>query len=140
MYELIYISIAKPDITKDEISNILNNSVIKNKKNEITGCLLFHNNEFIQILEGKKENVLASFSKIKKDTRHHTVTVLFQEPKNERIFENWAMAYHEIPENKNDDISLKLFIDNFISLSEFAEKPTQAIKLFWFMSRRLLEK
>jgi len=37
---------------------------------DITGCLLFHHGQFIQILEGDKSTVDDLIVKIKKDHRH----------------------------------------------------------------------
>lgn len=54
MYELIYYSTANPTLNANDISNILKTSRDFNLKNDITGCLLYYNNEFIQILEGDR--------------------------------------------------------------------------------------
>ena len=57
IFELIYYSTASPDLSKNDILNILENSRDFNSKNEITGCLLYHNNEFVQLIEGEEEAV-----------------------------------------------------------------------------------
>ena len=57
IFELIYYSTASPDLSTNDILNILENSRDFNSKNEITGCLLYHNNEFVQLIEGEEEAV-----------------------------------------------------------------------------------
>ena len=139
MYELIYRSTSKRDITKVDISEILNVARDFNSQNEISGCLLFHNNEFIQILEGDKIKVETLYEKIKKDETHFNVLLITKGEKTDRIFKNWSMAYHELKNEDVENISKDLFIKNFILMSEITEKPTNAIRLFWYMSKLLLE-
>ena len=49
MYELLYNSTAAKDLKEEDISNILETSREFNLKNNLSGCLVFHNNKFIQI-------------------------------------------------------------------------------------------
>jgi Sensors of blue-light using FAD len=139
MYELVYRSVAKPNINADDIAKILDTARNFNSKNEITGCLLFHNNEFIQILEGEKNKLLELYNSIKKDKRHSNVMLLAEAEIQNRIFPNWSMAYYQLGENDNINIDKLLFVNNFITLSELIAKPTQASRLFWLMAKQLLE-
>ena len=102
MFELIYRSVALDKINSSEITKILNTSREFNLKNNITGCLLFYKNEFVQILEGEQDVIEKLNTKIEKDTRHSNVILIAKNEKSERTFHNWVMAYHEIT---NDDIS-----------------------------------
>jgi hypothetical protein len=138
MYELIYISKAKPSLNAVDINNILETSREFNSKNNITGCLLYHNHEFIQILEGEKKVVKDLYADIWADERHYDVTLLSEGNKTGREFKTWSMAYHELSVDERKKMSNKLFTNNFIALSELAEKPTPAIKLFWSMAKQLL--
>ncbi|WP_310559467.1 BLUF domain-containing protein, partial [Flavobacterium sp.] len=90
MYELIYRSVAKDDLNADDIEKILETARNFNFQNEITGCLLFHNNEFIQILEGEKHKLLELYDSIKKDKRHRNVMLLAEAEKQDRVFPNWS--------------------------------------------------
>lgn len=139
MYELIYRSQARQDLTANDISDILEKARKFNSKNKITGCLLYHNNEFIQILEGEKETLHNLYKNIEKDPRHINVILLAEAEKQDRIFPNWSMAYHEIKTEDNININKLLFVNNFITLSELIAKPTRATKLFWYMAKQLLE-
>ena len=58
MFELIYLSIAVPNISDAGINAMLKTLRKFNSENNITGCLLFYNNEFIQILEGEEKTML----------------------------------------------------------------------------------
>ncbi len=47
-----------------------------NSRDNITGCLLYYEGEFIQYLEGNQVKVLTLFDKINADKRHKDVTLL----------------------------------------------------------------
>ncbi len=140
MFELIYYSSAKSNIGKDDITNILTKSRDFNSKNDITGFLLYHNNEFIQILEGDQKIIQDLYMTISKDDRHHTIRLVSQGATDKREFEYWKMGYYELTNEDKLETGKKLFIDNFIALSELVDKPTKVKKLFWYLSRELLMK
>jgi hypothetical protein len=139
MFELVYCSIAKPDLNPEDIQDILQKARDFNSKNKITGCLLFHNNEFLQILEGEKSVVQKLYESIKRDVRHSHV-ILLEEEENEnmkRLFPQWSMAFHELHASefvKND------FVKNFSTFSDLTKKPTNASDLFWTMAKLILAK
>jgi hypothetical protein len=139
MYELVYRSVARPNLNAEDIVKILETARNFNSKYEITGCLLFHNNEFIQIFEGKKEVLLKLYENIRIDERHTNVLLLSKEEKQKRIFGDWSMAYHELSENDSVNIDKLLFVNNLITLSDLIVTPTQTSRLFWLMVKQLLQ-
>jgi Sensors of blue-light using FAD len=138
MYELIYCSMAKRHLKPEDISAILETAHKFNAKHHITGCLLFHNNEFIQILEGEKKLIKGLHTKILKDPRHFNVSVLAEGEKEQRTFTNWSMAYRELSSDEVENLSDSLFVDNLVAFSDLASKPTRAIRIFWSRAKRLL--
>jgi hypothetical protein len=138
MYEITYYSLAKSGLTADDISHILKTSRTYNAQNGITGCLLYHKNQFIQILEGEKKTIGNLFSSIKRDARHTNVFVLAESEKEERAFADWTMAYHELSDDEAKNISDKLFVNNVLTFSALALKPTFPVKTFWIRVQRLL--
>jgi len=139
MFELIYRSIADESFSQTDTSNILNTARLFNEENNITGCLIFYDGEFIQILEGNQKLVQDLYANIEKDKRHNNVMLIAEGEKEERIFDNWSMAFHEFTNKDIKNINQALAIDNFISISKFTEKPTYAVELFWYMAKQLLE-
>jgi Sensors of blue-light using FAD len=69
MCEITCYSVAKGNLTADSISGILETARRFNSKNEITGYLLFHKNQSIQVLEGGKTVAKNLLSKIDRDVR-----------------------------------------------------------------------
>jgi hypothetical protein len=138
MYQLIYCSIARPGLHPTDIKAILNTSRNFNAANNITGCLLYYNEEFIQILEGTKTIVKQLYEKIEQDARHFSVILMSEEEAKGRIFNNWSMAYSGFDEETNGSKNF-LLEQNLIALSDLAEKPTQTVKLFFHLTKLMLE-
>jgi hypothetical protein len=65
--------------------------------------LLFRSGNFLQVLEGKKETVLALYEKIVRDPRHTRRKTLFQGNSIQRDFPDWSMGFHDLssPNTKN---------------------------------------
>ena len=77
--------------------------------------LLYLDPYFIQILEGEHDVILAAFDRIKKDKRHHKVSVIYKKQIERRCFSNWTMGF-----NKVDKEEIEV-IDGF---SDFLQQPS----------------
>ena len=97
---LFYCSLAKEDISKDDILDILKCSRRNNEKIEITGILVYwkKTNQFLQLLEGEENVILNLYNKICMDKRHSLSRVIYQENILERGFKFWTMAFKSIDE------------------------------------------
>ena len=135
MFQLNYRSEATPDLDREELQNILTVAKEKNAQRDISGCLIFHKNCFVQILEGKKEDVLQLYEKIKEDDRHNNITLLWENEVENRYFPDWNMAYYN-PEDKN----LRLYLDNMLLLSELSIRSSASLLSFWASVRTILRK
>lgn len=135
--QIVYYSISVNIIDKDIISDILYSSRINNKKNDITGCLLYHNNVFLQLLEGEKKDVDDLFDVLKSDKRHSNVTLIIEESIEDRMFPDWSMAYRKLEKPKDN---LDKFVQSIDFFSKNVPKKTEAIDLFWRMARQIVVK
>ena len=124
LYELLYCSSASQDLTPDDIANILNISRKYNSEREITGCLLYYEKQFIQIIEGDKQLIKGLFANIEKDIRHKNV-ILLGENEKKRFFNHWSMAFKELSISNMENIDEVLKVNN-----AFDYKMTKAMKLF----------
>ncbi|MCW5699979.1 MAG: BLUF domain-containing protein, partial [Rhodospirillales bacterium] len=101
VYRLLYISKAKRDLNDQDLGQILAVSRANNSKMDITGLLLYLDREFLQVLEGGKQEVDSLFKKISSDDRHFTVKCLQAVEVDDRLFGDWSMAYLPIsPDEK----------------------------------------
>ena len=94
MKTIVYTSeIADPANATSTIEEILDTSIQNNAAQEITGAMFFHNNRFLQALEGKADAIDELYAKIKRDPRHKNVTTLFEDEITSRSFSEWSMKY-----------------------------------------------
>lgn len=135
LIQKVYYSISNFEASPEFIKNILEPARIANQKQDITGCLIYHNNVFLQLLEGDKNKVKNLFNIISKDSRHREVTLIFEENINERIFPSWSMAFHEFDDNNEE---VKKFIKSVQFFSENNEKPSEAVEMFWNMAKHIV--
>lgn len=103
-YELVYQSIASEEFILSELNELMIISRKNNKENSITGCLVYHNRTFIQVLEGEKSQVLQLFKKIEKDTRHTQIKKSWHGEIDTRGFNGWSMSLVNLHENGLDSI------------------------------------
>jgi hypothetical protein len=75
MFSLIYRSVAEESFSNAEVYQMLSAARDFNAEHDITGCLLFHNRRFLQLLEGEKDKVHRLFSLIESDTRHKNIEI-----------------------------------------------------------------
>jgi hypothetical protein len=136
MLELVYKSKAKENITQTEIEAILETAQKFNQANALTGCLVFHNNYFIQLLEGEESVLRTLYDRIANDSRHSEIELLYEKNKTQRNFENWGMAFVNLDEN--DTLSKKLFEDNVTTYADITPKITKASDIFWDEVKELL--
>ena len=130
MYELLYCSSARPNLTADDIDNILKKSQDFNLEHSITGCLLYFDKQFIQLLEGNKDDIEQLYEVIKKDERHSNVLLMDESYKRFRFFPTWEMKFIELSLTDMTNIEKVLSVKDFIITSELRYKQTKATKIF----------
>lgn len=99
LYELLYTSIAPAGLSETDLVRILEKSRIRNEASDITGMLVYHNREIMQILEGDEIQIKALFETIFKDERHTSVEVFYQGHIDRRAFSEWSMAFKALSED-----------------------------------------
>ena len=131
MHSLVYRSAANESFTIPEIYGMLSNAKDYNAEHGITGCLLYHNSQFLQLLEGEEGEVLKLFQKITMDKRHHDILLIESEYSNTRRFGEWSMAFHDYGQH-GLSANFKLNqIDAFLKQSDaFNRKSGPVLKFF----------
>ncbi|MEM8939875.1 MAG: BLUF domain-containing protein [Bacteroidota bacterium] len=131
MHSLVYRSVAVDNFQLSDIYKMLSDARLFNSRHNITGCLLYHDHKFLQLLEGEENQVERLFRRIRKDKRHHSMEIVCEERSSIRLFDEWNMAFHDYGLN-GTSAHLKLKqIDNFFEKSDAFMKPsTLAIPFF----------
>ena len=116
-FQLIYTSVAAEEFWPDDLLNLVERARANNAPLGITGMLLFHDNRFLQLLEGPEAEVRKCFERIKKDKRHAEVRVLLTDRTPERSFPDWTMGFERLEEAWNLPRSWATILEDEVSPS-----------------------
>jgi len=138
MFSLVYKSVGKPYFGLEQIEEMLKKAKAFNHSNGITGCLLYHEGEFIQYLEGNQIRVLNLFDRIKLNPHHHKVELLSYEEREHREFKQWDMAFENLYGENEQIAHIKLLVSEFSENKSphMTKHPSKAI--FWETVRSAL--
>lgn len=92
LVRLLYVSRAADGLTTATIDSIITQSRRNNPEAGITGLLCHSGNVFMQVLEGGRSAVNATYARILRDGRHANVELLLYEEIAERRFAGWTMG------------------------------------------------
>ena len=95
LVELLYCSVSvEPDLTNADLDRILVSARRRNLAQDITGMMIYHGGEFVQILEGRKESIENVYEKfICPDTRHTAINKVLENTITHRSFGEWSMGF-----------------------------------------------
>jgi len=94
LVELSYLSEAVSDMSFLGLMRLLEAARAYNLKNGVTGILLYDNQQFGQIIEGERTNVMKVWKRIQDDKRHHRVELLEIREISERSFPDWLLRFY----------------------------------------------
>ncbi len=75
------------DILEDIASTAKRRNLLLN----INGVLFYDKGRFVQVLEGREQEVVALYRSITSDPRHTNIELVFSEPVKKREFQQWNM-------------------------------------------------
>lgn len=129
LIQLIYISNSTQFDSEEKLAELLKVSRKNNSKNGLTGMLLYHDGQFFQVLEGKEEDVMATFEKIKRDIRHRACRKMAVIDIENREFRDWTMGYYKFQKSDTElALGYNRFMQNAGSYNP-AEQQSEAQKL-----------
>jgi hypothetical protein len=91
--QLFYVSSSARVYDGAAIQDILQTARRRNRKLDVTGCLLFSGLHFAQVLEGIDSVVVPLAKRIASDPRHTNMRVLMESHRMEREYGDWSMGY-----------------------------------------------
>jgi hypothetical protein len=102
MYTLVYCSRATAGIDDTAVARIIEAAQRDNPRQGITGLLVFGSGIFFQWLEGSRERVSGLMTRLRGDTRHHSIVQLSDsEEVRERLFPDWDMELVDSDDIRN---------------------------------------
>lgn len=90
---LIYTSLSTQPLSVPALQALVRRARERNAAAGITGLLLYLDDAFLQVLEGRREAVHALYGEIIRDRRHTGAYVLLDTPIRQRSFGDWSMGY-----------------------------------------------
>ncbi len=115
LYTLGYASTQTVPMGTAGLIELLNEARDFNLKHDISGLLLHRDDSFLQVIEGRKRDVLELYARIQADPRHERVETLFEDYIEEREFSDWQMGFIELG---GVDVSLLPGFSNFLVENE----------------------
>ena len=94
LVELSYLSEAVSDMSFLGLMRLLESARAFNQQNGITGILLYDNQQFGQIIEGERANIMKVWKRIQEDKRHHRIELLEIREISERSFPDWLLRFY----------------------------------------------
>ncbi len=135
IYTTVYVSKASETVTMQDIDSILKKAREFNFSHAITGCLIFSNGYFMQLIEGKKEIIDSLMLKIFKDPRHSEVMTILKGVADTRVFGNWSMAYWN-PDAQNRNEKLEVLFKKEMTLKDLSQDPKLCYAIFKGLARQ----
>ena len=96
MEQIIYTSIASPQVDGGEIFKIISSAAQRNRERDVSGMLVLVDRRFFQAIEGPKANINALLAALQADNRHHSLRVLRRRTIVARQFGNWSMQRFKV--------------------------------------------
>jgi hypothetical protein len=96
LHHIIYHSLASGDgMSPTALTELLQQARAYNQAHQLTGLLLYAaaTKEFVQVLEGPRDEVEHLYHKIARDERHKHAFVLNEEAAAGRMFPDWRMGF-----------------------------------------------
>ncbi|TFW27991.1 EAL domain-containing protein, partial [Duganella callida] len=91
LYFLLYVSEATAPLSPAQLGQLLQRTRSNNAEAGITGCLLYEDGHFMQMLEGERGAVLSTFERIRGNHLHKRLRVVMEGPARRRVFTHWSM-------------------------------------------------
>jgi hypothetical protein len=94
LIHVIYVSSAAPDISEHDALKFLNEARKANRKNDVSGMMLYIGGYYLQLLEGQATKVDVVCRTIVEDKRE--MRMILREPIAEREFPEWTMGFEAV--------------------------------------------
>jgi hypothetical protein len=94
LVELTYLSEAVSDMSFLGLMRLLESARAFNEQHGITGILFYDNQEFGQVIEGERANIMKVWKRIQEDKRHHRIELLEIREISERSYPEWLLRFY----------------------------------------------
>ena len=134
MVHLIYVSSATKEMSEQELLVLLEQAQARdrNKRQNVTGMLLYVGGNFIQVLEGDAKDVEEIYDAILNDERNFGNIIIEKEPISSRTFPEWSMGFKPLTLKDKDTLEgYSEFLEREMSPEEFALCSDDVVDLLY---------
>lgn len=139
MFSLIYRSKANRNLSNEEIQSMMQKASLYNAKNDITGCLVYHNANFIHLLEGEEEVVRNLFGKISRDERHENIVLLNLEENNFPLFSKFSTINNNFKDDSDQIRHKRMLFHQIFHGADIVKSPGSSKLTLWAQVNGLLQ-
>lgn len=119
-FAISYVSTANKDLNQDEVTELLNQTEIRNNNEGVNGLLIYSGGNFFEVIEGEKTRIMELFENIKGDSRHRNIILVFEKEIDKPLFEYSQANF--ISENTEHR---QIRVENFLSYIKDLDESTQ---------------
>ena len=105
LHALVYQSRATRPLEASDLDILLLDARINNELANVTGALLYGNQQFVQYLEGARADVEQIYARITRASQHDRLEVLAQGRVDARRFQRWHMGFANAPQSVVQQLS-----------------------------------
>ena len=105
MLSVIYVSAAAPDLETNDIAALFEQAEANNRRDALTGALIYNDQNFMQLLEGPVAKVEACLARIRADLRHSGMIEIRRRLIDAREFAAFSMLYRPLFKGGAPDFS-----------------------------------
>lgn len=136
IWSIVYVSTATSLLSEDELESLLSASRLKNEQIGITGILLYHDGNFMQIIEGPKQAVVKLYAQIRGDALHKNLITLLDCPVEERLFAGWWMEFRNLNKLSVEELeNASPYLEKSLLSDVYVNQPNKSLKLLQFFLR-----
>lgn len=129
MISIVYVSAARHAFTPAELEALLEKSRANNRRDGVSGVLIYRDGDFLQVLEGPEEAVRRTYARIARDPRHGGVIVLDESAITQRNFGDWSMGFRRVSAAERPDG----FVDFFDRRADLAAVVNPGAEVFRYL-------
>ncbi len=121
LHFLIYVSQAAKAMSPEALDNLQQQASAANRTAGITGCLVYQDGYFMQMLEGEREALFKLIDKIKSDKRHRNLRIVIESTARQRVFPDWGLEVRALTPDAPEGLDVAPWQLRSINLYELGE-------------------
>ena len=118
MIRLVGVSTTEQLLSQDVLLDILRTNAQNLERDQITGLLVYHSGDFLQVLEGPEDLVEQVMERVIVTPENEAVNVLLREEIEERYFDRWTMSFATTEDLAPED---RKHLSDFLDRGELPE-------------------